>query len=86
MSEKVMDLCVDCGNRMTHVVLEQLARQRRGAATVIFEDVPCLECPRCGQRYYDGPMMKLMEEVLDGRVAPTGKTEVATFSLRGKAA
>ncbi len=86
MKREAMDLCVDCGSQMRPVLLDQLIRQRRGRPPVIFEEVPCLECPKCGQRYYDGPMMKAMEAVLDGRVSPTGKTEVATYSLKGKAA
>ncbi len=79
-------LCVDCGAKMERAAVTQMASRRKGLGLVIFKDIPCLECPSCGQQYFKGAVTEMMEAVLDGRIPPEGKTEVDTFSLKNKAA
>jgi YgiT-type zinc finger domain-containing protein len=78
--------CYDCGSLMEPKLLGQYPRSRQKIGLIVFEDVPCLECPKCGKKYFTVEVSERMEEVLDGRLAPTGKVETATFSLKGRAA
>ena len=78
--------CYDCGSKMEPQVLAQYPRNREKSGLVIFEDVPGVQCIKCGRRYLTDPVSAMMEDVLEGKVPPTGKTQASTFSLKGKAA
>lgn len=74
--------CAECGTELKDVVLGQVERRGQSVGLVIFEDVPARECPRCGEQYFSAQVSEQMETVLRGQVPPTGKTSVATFSLK----
>jgi YgiT-type zinc finger domain-containing protein len=78
--------CYDCGRQMQSKVLVQYPRRREATGPFIFEDVPCLECPKCGRKYFSEEVSRLMDDVMEGRVAATGRIEAPTYSLRGSAA
>ena len=78
--------CVECGAEVKSVVLHQYERRGKATGLVIFEDVPAVECPNCGEQYFAAEVSELMDKVLQGGVKPTGSTPVATFSLRSPSA
>ncbi len=50
-------------------VLEQEEKRvtltlNRGNKLYVFEDVPARVCPNCGHRYYNGPMITHLEQMI----------------------
>ena len=74
--------CAECGSDLKDVTLRQYERRGKQVGLVIFEDVPARECPQCGEQYFSAEVSEQMETVLSGQVHPTGRTTIATFSLK----
>jgi YgiT-type zinc finger domain-containing protein len=76
-----MDTCFQCGNKLIDE-LTTLNRTVKGEVFLI-EDVPVQVCHKCGERYYDGPVMEKVEDLLLSRkidreiVVPVVKYKVA---------
>ncbi len=77
--------CYDCGGPMESKVLSTHPEVGR-AGVVIFEEVPCEECPRCGRLYFKSEVTRLMDGVLNGEVQASGKAECLVHTFRGTAA
>jgi len=60
--------------------LVTLTLQRKGR-WYIFENVPARVCPNCGHRYYDGPTMLRLEEMMQAEPKEGHAVEAWAFSL-----
>ncbi|MCC6894328.1 MAG: YgiT-type zinc finger protein [Anaerolineae bacterium] len=47
----------------------------------MFENVPARVCPNCGHRYYDGPTMLRLEEMMQDNPKEGHAVEAWAFSL-----
>ena len=45
-------------NMITHVV-------DHDGSTLIVKNAPCLECEKCGATYFEGPVAKRLEKIID---------------------
>ena len=52
----------------------------------VFEDVPAQVCRQCGEKYFDARVVKAMEKVVLGQVAPKRILQVPLFSYSELAA
>ncbi len=67
---------------------EQLQERRLVTLTLmrhgrwyIFENVPAWVCPRCGHRYYDGPLLLSLERMIAEQPEKARPVEAWAFSL-----
>jgi len=49
----------------------------------IFENVPARVCPNCGHRYYNGPMLLELEQMIEEQPEQARRVEAWAFSLPG---
>jgi YgiT-type zinc finger domain-containing protein len=47
----------------------------------IFENVPARVCPNCGHKYFDGPMILRLEQMIDEKPDEARPVEAWAFSL-----
>jgi YgiT-type zinc finger domain-containing protein len=45
----------------------------------VFENVPALVCPNCGHRYYEGPMILRLEQMM--KVTPSDARPVEAYAI-----
>jgi YgiT-type zinc finger domain-containing protein len=73
--------CEYCDTELTQESkLVTLTLQRNGR-WYIFENVPARVCPHCGHRYFDGPMMLRLEQMINEEPKEGHAIEAWTFSL-----
>ncbi len=54
---------------------------KRNGRWYIFENVPARVCPNCGHRYFDGPMMLRLEQMIKEAPQEGHLVEAWAFSL-----
>jgi YgiT-type zinc finger domain-containing protein len=61
-SSQPVDKCFQCNNVLTteHATLKRTVK----GEVFLVEDVPGQVCHKCGERYYDGPVMERIEALL----------------------
>lgn len=71
------DSCDYCGGpvRSRKVTVDL----RRGKRLGVFHNVPVGVCNKCGERYYPGPVLERLEEILLHGVAGAKSVRVPTF-------
>lgn len=47
----------------------------------VFENVPALVCPNCGHRYYDGPMILRLEQMMKETPPDARRVEAYAITL-----
>lgn len=60
--------------------LVTLTRRYQGRVYV-FENVPARVCPNCGHRYYDGPLMIQLEQLMKNTPADARPVEAYAITL-----
>lgn len=75
-AKKKTKRCGLCGGTLKEVTIERHERFREEVGTVMFQNVPMLECRKCSERWLTPEVIKAMEAVLEGKVAPTGIVEI----------
>ena len=73
--------CEFCDTALEQVEkLVTLTMQHEGR-WYIFENVPALVCPNCGHRYFDGPIMLKLEQMMKNRPDSARPIEAWAVSL-----
>lgn len=63
--------CGVCGGSLETVIIDQIQEYSEELGTVIFEDVPALQCGECGERWFEGQVLEAIDAVLEKKpVAP----------------
>lgn len=76
---RAFQACEDCGgNVQRRKVTIDL---RRGDRLYVFLHVPIGVCAKCGERYYPGPVLERIEEVIEHGLAKGRKISVPTFDF-----
>jgi YgiT-type zinc finger domain-containing protein len=60
--------------------LVTLTRRYKGKVYV-FENVPAQVCPNCGHRYFDGPLMLKLEQLMEDTPADARPVEAYAITL-----
>jgi YgiT-type zinc finger domain-containing protein len=56
--------CEFCDTDKPQVERQVTLTMTREGRWYIFEDIPARECPNCGHRYFNGPMLLELEHVI----------------------
>jgi YgiT-type zinc finger domain-containing protein len=56
--------CEFCDTSLEQQEKRVVLTLNRGGKLYVFEDVPARVCPNCGHRYYNGPMITRLEQMI----------------------
>ena len=77
-----MNRCAMCGNEsLEHIEREETHTYAGHTFTAI---VPAIQCARCGELYFDGPVLEALEMRVARALAETGAKGSAVFRLLRK--
>ena len=71
-------ICHTCGSEMKSQITD-LPFKISQTAIVIIKDLPVLMCDRCGEYLLEDPVMRRVDEILDGK-DPAVELEIIRFA------
>ncbi|MBI5668321.1 MAG: type II toxin-antitoxin system MqsA family antitoxin [Chloroflexi bacterium] len=73
--------CEFCDTEQEQVEQRVTLTMQRNGRWYIFENVPAKVCPNCGHRYYDGPTLLRLEQMIRDNSDDLRPVEAWAFSL-----
>jgi YgiT-type zinc finger domain-containing protein len=73
--------CEFCDTELEQVEQRVTLTMQRDGRWYIFENVPARVCPNCGHRYYDGPTLLRLEQMIRDNSDDLRPVEAWAFSL-----
>lgn len=56
-------VCGMCGEKLIEQTIDRVERYRKSAGVVVFEDVPVLQCVKCGEQWFTNEILEAMENI-----------------------
>lgn len=70
-------ICGLCGEKLKKITVGQVQEYSEDVGTVIFENVPALQCTECGEKWFEGQILEAMDAVLEEKPKPSRKIKIS---------